>query len=135
MYTDKTTISDTFSQLLPSPLKVSSSAKTILASSPTSLVPLGRDSYLGVGIYGSPEHSDDDDSDSVSGHSDSTLEDESFMLFGHPLERMPRLKSADHGPHYEQDLNLLLLASRSSRSSSKSDSVISTTSGASYDAM
>ena len=125
-----TTICDTFSQFLPSSwLDTSSSAKTIhVASSPK-----GEDtSYFGVGSYGSPEHSDDDDLEYDSGRSDSTLEDESLMLFGHPLERMPRLTSVDHGFHYEQDLNLLLL---DSRGSSQSNSVISTASGASYDSM
>ena len=131
MSTDQTS-----SQLKPSSpsLRASSSAKTI--HSQTSPSPLGKESYFGASvIYASPAHSDNDDSDSDDGRSDSTLEDESLMLFGHPLERMPRTTSADHGFHYEQDLNSLLFASRSSRSSSKSDSVISTTSGASYDAM
>jgi hypothetical protein len=132
MSTDHTTISS--SQLLPSSsLRASSPAKTI--HSQTSPARLGKDSYFGGSVYASPAHSDSDDSDSDDGHSDSTLEDESLMHFGHPLERMPRTTSADHGFHYEQALNSLLLASRSSRSSSNPDSVISTTSGASYGAM
>ena len=133
MSTDQITIPS--SQLLPlsSSLRASSSAKTI--HSQTSPAPLGKDSYFGASVFASPAHSDNDDSDSDDGRSDSTLEDESLMLFGHPLERMPRTTSADHGSHYEQDLKSLLFASRSSRSSSKSESVISTTSGASYDAM
>ena len=133
MSTDQITIPS--SQLLPlsSSLRASSSAKTI--HSQTSPAPLGKDSYFGASVFASPAHSDNDDSDSDDGRSDSTLEDESLMLFGHPLERMPRTTSADHGSHYEQNLKSLLFASRSSRSSSKSESVISTTSGASYDAM
>ena len=133
MSTDHTTIPS--SQLLPlsSTLRASSSAKAI--HSQTSPAPLGRNSYFGASVYASPVHSDHDDSDSDDGCSDSTQEDESLMLFGHLLERMPRTMSADHGVHYEQDLNSLLFASRSSRSSSKSNSVISSTSGASYDAM
>lgn len=129
MSTDQTTISSSPS----SSLRASSPTKTI--HSHTSPVPLEKDSYFGASICASPAHSDNEDSDSDDGRSDSTLEDESLMLFGHPLERMPRTTSADHGFYYEQDLNSLLFASRSSRSSSKSNSVISTTSGASYDAM
>ena len=127
------TTSMSTSQILPSsPLKTSYSAKTI---SQTPMSPLREDCYFGVGVYASPEHSDDDDSDS-DGRSDSTLEDASPMLFGYPLERMPRLSGVHwHSFQYKQDLNSLLLASRSSRSSSISDSVISTTSGASYDTM
>lgn len=135
MPTDQTTTTISSAQLLPlSSLSASLSAKTI--NSQTSLAPLGRDgSYFGASVYASPSHSDNDDSDSDDGHSDSTLEDdELLMLFGHPLERMPRTRSADHGFHYEQDLNSLLFASRSSRSSSRTDSVISM-SGASYDSM
>lgn len=133
MSTDHTTVSST--QLLPlsSSLRTSSSAKTIHCH--TSPAPLGNDSYFGANIYTSPTHSDNDDSDSDDGRSDSTLEDESLMLFGHPLERMTRTTSADHGFHYEQDLNSLLFASRSSRSSSRSDSVISSSGASSYNAM
>ena len=114
-------------------LRASSSAKTI--HSQTSQAPFGNDGYFGASLYASPAHSDNDDSDSDDGRSDTTLEDESLIRFGHPLERMPRTTSADHGFHYEQDLNSLLFASRSSRSSSRTDSVISSASGASYDAM
>ena len=133
MSTDQTKVSS--SELLPlsSLLRASSSAKTI--HSQTSPTPLGDNGYFGADIYTSPTQSDHDDSDSDDARSDSTLEDESLMLFGHPLEHMPRTTSADHGFHYEQDLNSLLFASRSSRSSSKSGSVISSTFGASYDAM
>lgn len=131
MSTDHITISS--SQLIPSSsLRVSSSANTIHQ---TSAATLNKDSYFGASVYASPAHSDHDDSDSDDGHSDSTLEDESTMLFGHPLERMPRTTSADHGFHYDQDLNSLLFADRASRNSSKSNSVLSTTSEAPYDAM
>lgn len=131
MSTDHITISS--SQLIPpSSLRVSSSANTIHQTSPATL---NKDSYFGASVYASPTHSDHDDSDSDDGHSDSTLEDESTMLFGHPLERMPRTTSADHGFHYDQDLNSLLFADRASRNSSKPNSVLSTTSEAPYDAM
>ena len=132
MSTDHTMISS--SQLLPLSLSPRTSSSTKSIHSQTSQA-LGKDSYFGASVCASPVHSDNDDSDSDDGLSDSTLEDESLTHFGHPLERMPRTTSADHGLHYEQDLNSLLFASRSSRSSSKSNSVISSTSGASYDAM
>jgi hypothetical protein len=129
--TDQTTISS--SQHLP--LSSSSSSSRVSSLAKPIHSPLGKDSYFGAGLYASPLHSDSDDSDSDDGRSDSTLEDEPSKVFGHPLERMPRIASADHGFYYEQDLNTLLFASRSSRSSSRSDSVISSTSGASYDTM
>ncbi|KAF8807370.1 hypothetical protein BYT27DRAFT_7255987 [Phlegmacium glaucopus] len=129
MSTNHKTFSDTSSQLLP--LKTTSAKPILSASSP-----LREGSFFGASIYTSPEHSDNDNSDTDGGYSDSTLEDEyPEKFFGHPLERMPRIKGADHGFHYEQDLNYLLLTSRSSRSSSKSESVISSTSGTSYDAI
>lgn len=115
----------------PSSLLKTTSAKPIHSAS-SQTPPLKEDSYFGASIYTSPEHSDNYNSDEDDGRSDSTLEDEcSEKLFGHPLERMPRIKSADHGFQYEQDLNSLLLTSRSF----KSESVISTTSDASYGAM
>jgi hypothetical protein len=132
MSTDQTTVSSSQFQVIPpSSLRVSSFANTIHQTSPATLD--SKDNYFGAIVYASPAHSDHDDSDSDDGHSDSTLEDESLMLFGHPLKRMPRTTSADHGFHYEQDLNSLLFASRSSRSPSKSYSVLSTTSEVSYD--
>ena len=128
MSTDQRTVSSSLSSLRASP-----SAKTI--HSQTSPAPLGNGSYFGASVYASPALSDNDDSDTDDGHSDSTLEDESLTLFGHPLERMPRTTSTDHGFHYEEDLNTLLFSSRSSCSSSRSDSVMSSTSRASHDPM
>ena len=132
MSTRHTTIPNISSPFLPSSLPKTPSSAKIVHFTRTSPEP---DSYFGVDIYTSPEHSDDDHSDSSSddGHSDSTLEECSAELFGHPLERMPRIMSADHGFHHEQDLNSLILACRSSRCASLSESIVSTTSGTSYD--
>ncbi|KAF8168134.1 hypothetical protein B0H34DRAFT_792774 [Crassisporium funariophilum] len=97
------------------------------------------DSYFGNAIYESPEHSDRDDSDTMNdddGRSDTTLEDgETPEQFGHPLQRMPRTKSADHGFRYdtERDLDSLMAATSLSNSSSRSQSTASMTSF-SYDA-
>lgn len=82
------------------------------------------DDYFGDVVYESPE-SDDCDSglqcteDEDTG-TDSTLDDaEHHPEFGHPLQRMPRLKSADHGLGYDSDtaVKVLLNSSHSSQSS------------------
>ncbi|KAF8960990.1 hypothetical protein BDZ97DRAFT_1266200 [Flammula alnicola] len=96
-----------------------------------SIYPSG-DSYFGNAIYDSPADSDDTDDnldEDDSDHTDSTLDDvEDRADFGHPLERMPRLKSADHGLHYDpsEDVNLLLrIPTQSSGHVSPSQSVSS----------
>jgi hypothetical protein len=97
------------------------------------------DSYFGDAIYDSPVDSDtdsylDEDDDA---HTDSTLDDkEGHIQFGHPLERMPRCKSADHGIQFNESVGALLNISRhSSRTSSQSESVMSLSSTMAYDSM
>ncbi|CAA7265830.1 unnamed protein product [Cyclocybe aegerita] len=88
-----------------------------------SLLP-SKDNYFGEAVCDSPDgsegHASDEETDDASVHSDSTLEDEPGVpQFGHPLERMPRLKSADHGLHYsvDQQISALLKLARSRRPS------------------
>lgn len=100
------------------------------------------DSYFGDAIYDSPVDSDtdsdrdylDEDDDA---HTDSTLDDrEGRIQFGHPLERMPRCKSADHGIQFNESVGALLNISRhSSRTTSQSGSVTSLSSTMAYDSM
>jgi hypothetical protein len=92
------------------------------------------DSYFGDAIYDSPVDSDTSDSDrdyldeDDDAHTDSTLDDkEGRIQFGHPLERMPRCKSADHGIQFN--------ANESSRTTSQSGSVTSLSSTMAYDSM
>lgn len=80
------------------------------------------------------DNEDDDDDDSASVATDSTLEDIDGQLdFGHPLERMPRMNSADHGLDYEMSENvkaLLHVAISGSAYSSRSHSPSSMASSA-----
>ncbi|KAF8905551.1 hypothetical protein CPB84DRAFT_1771703 [Gymnopilus junonius] len=88
-----------------------------------------KSSHLLEVIYDSPESGSDGDDDGS--HTDSTLDDsEEFENagFGHPLQRMPRLKSADHGLGYDSDVEVQLLLSNMTRLSnnpSRSGSVSS----------
>ena len=103
------------------------------------------DSYFGDAIYDSPVDSGTSDSDrdyldeDDDAHTDSTLDDkEGHIQFGHPLERMPRCKSADHGIQFNanESVGVLLNISRhSSRTTSQSGSVTSLSSTMAYDSM
>lgn len=80
------------------------------------------------------DNEEDDDEDSASVATDSTLEDvDGDLDFGHPLERMPRMNSADHGLDYEMSENvkaLLHVAISGSAYSSRSHSPSSMASSA-----
>lgn len=80
------------------------------------------------------EDDEDDDNDSASVATDSTLEDiDGHLDFGHPLQRMPRMNSADHGLEYEMSENvkaLLHVAISGSAYSSRSHSPSSMASSA-----
>lgn len=109
-----------------------------------------QDSYFGNIIYESPPHSpvespvDSDSEESELGsveddaQTDSTLDDvEDHSDFGHPLERIPRVRSADHGLQYDSGENVKALLSvagqgsvYSSRSHSESSLASSSISGA-----
>lgn len=76
-------------------------------------------SHLREVIYDSPDS--DSDGDEEDPRTDSTLDDpEEFenTEFGHPLQRMPRSKSADHGLNYDSDAEVNLLLSNMTRLSS-----------------
>jgi len=63
-------------------------------------------SYFGDNdTYESPPLSETSDSEQGDDAlTDSTIDDpEERIEFGHPLERMPRLRSADHGLNYDMD--------------------------------
>jgi len=83
--------------------------------------------------------SDETASDTSSIASDSTLDDDGVSSFGCPLERMPRYREADHGGHYDSDLELdkfLQIARPLSNYPSRSSSVLSFVSNTSnYDYM
>ncbi|PPQ99610.1 hypothetical protein CVT24_005186 [Panaeolus cyanescens] len=71
----------------------------------------------GYPLYDSPEEDMLHAQEEPDAHSDSTLEDEEAPSdFGHPLQRMPRLKSADHGLVYDpaRHIDMLLQLSRNS---------------------
>ncbi|KIM48234.1 hypothetical protein M413DRAFT_225673 [Hebeloma cylindrosporum] len=112
------------------------SSKAVTGSQPHDLK-VSTDSYFGDAMYDSPVDSDTSDSDrdyldeDDGTHTDSTLDDkEGGIQFGHPLERMPRCKSADHGIQFttNESVDALLSISRqSSRSTSASLTSLSST--------
>lgn len=123
-----------------SPPSIALQSVSLSAESPTGLPRDSKtstpDSYFGDAIYDSPVDSDtdsdlDEDDDA---HTDSTLDDkEGHIQFGHPLERMPRCRSADHEIQFNESVGALLNISRhSSRTTSQSGFVMSTMA---YDSM
>ncbi|KAF4623570.1 hypothetical protein D9613_001778 [Agrocybe pediades] len=121
--------------------RISAQMASLLSHSktPTTDHTLEGSSYFGDAVYDSPPLSESSDSEQGDGaHTDSTLDDpeehSNFGHFGHPLERMPRLRSADHGLNYDLDgevdvlLKTATLASTfPSRSSSSTSSITSDT--------
>lgn len=103
---------------LNSPLSESPSSRSpdsTHSSEPTTPGPT-KDSYFGNTVYESPPASDSCDSESSyngdddDAHTDSTLDDAGLHPeFGHPLQRMPRIRSADHGLNYDADAELKAL--------------------------
>ncbi|KAF9040594.1 hypothetical protein BJ165DRAFT_1350507 [Panaeolus papilionaceus] len=101
-------------------MSTASSSHTFYRSASPSPETLSRTSFsqenLDDTLYESPE----DDymlhpSEEPDAHSDSTLEDDEAPAdFGHPLQRMPRLKSADHGLVYDpaRHVDMLLQLSK-----------------------
>ncbi|KAF9468749.1 hypothetical protein BDZ94DRAFT_1246188 [Collybia nuda] len=80
------------------------------------------DLYFGGEVFHSPENSDSDDSSG----SDTTLEDiDSYTRFGHPLQRMFRLRTTDdEGMPYRNQLSSSSYSSSSTSSSSITSSVV-----------
>ena len=96
------------------PLQTRLLATTALANTETDSDPLREV------IYDSPDSDSGGEDDDGAG-SDSTLDDPEELGisgFGHPLQRMPRVMSADHGLDYDSDSELNLLLSSMSRVSS-----------------
>ncbi|KDR84956.1 hypothetical protein GALMADRAFT_204580 [Galerina marginata CBS 339.88] len=89
--------------------------------------------YFGHLVFESSDSGFDCDDEDAGAQTDSTLDDAEDLggaQFGHPLERIPRVKSADHGLNYDSDAEvnaLLRTVTRSSGSSypSRSQSVAS----------
>lgn len=102
----------------------SSSLEPTHTSDPTTPETI-KDSYFGNAVYESPPASDSCNSESSydgnddDAHTDSTLDDTGGNAeFGHPLQRMPRIRSADHGLHYDSDAELKALLKTVSSSQS-----------------
>ena len=99
--------------------------------------PLGSEDEGSTDSGGECEDSDED----VAAHSDSTCEDDDrFADFGAPLERMPRVQSADHGLTYSTDHQItallkICMRSTSSTIPSRSGSFTSVSSTQSYESM